>query len=338
MTPRARYALLMTAMVLFSVIASGCIGGSPSTTSTESYSSNTLSSTVSTPATPAANVPADAIKVYVVKVIDGDTIDVAFSNGTVERVRFLGVDTPETSASRNKADEYDHITDLECLASWGVAAKFFVRDSIQDRVVYIEFDPIAGKRGYYGRLLAYVYLKNGIDFTALLVKKGYARVYTEGKFQKEGEYVSYQKTAESMKLGLWGCEVGRYANESGGTTSETTTVVPSGDVVIVTVHYDAGGPDVTDTEALNDEYVVLRNNGSTAVDLRGWLVEDAAGHRYHFPSVTLEPGKEVVLHTGKGTDTPHDLYWGSERPVWNNDHDTAYLCNPRGELVDEFSW
>ncbi|WP_232461980.1 lamin tail domain-containing protein [Thermococcus siculi] len=323
----------MVAMVLFSVIASGCIGGSP-VTSTESYPSDTFSSTIPTPATHAANVPADAIKVYVVKVIDGDTIDVAFSNGTVERVRFLGVDTPETSASRNKADEYDHITDLECLASWGVAAKFFVRDSIQDRVVYIEFDPIAGKRGYYGRLLAYVYLKNGTDFTALLVKKGYARVYTEGKFRKEGKYVSYQKTAESRKLGLWGCEVGRYANENGAATNVAST----GDVVIVKVHYDAGGPHVRDTEQLNDEYVVLENRDSTTVNLKGWLIMDKADHRYYFPSVTLQPGKRIVLHTGKGTNTAHDLYWGSGRAIWNNDHDTAYLYNSQGELVDEFSW
>ncbi|ASJ07210.1 thermonuclease family protein [Thermococcus pacificus] len=165
MTPRPRYVVLVLAMVLFSVVASACIGGSPSTTPTENYSTETSVSKVSTFSTSTHNVPADAIKVYVVKVIDGDTIDVAFPNGTVDRVRFLGVDTPETSASRNKANEYDHITDLKCLASWGVAAKFFVRDYIQDKVVYIEFDPIAGRRGYYGRLLAYIYLKNGTDFT-----------------------------------------------------------------------------------------------------------------------------------------------------------------------------
>ncbi|WP_198362258.1 hypothetical protein [Thermococcus profundus] len=34
----------------------------------------------------------------------------------------------------------------------------------------------------------------------------------------------------------------------------------------------------------------------------------------------------------------HDLYWGSGRAIWNNDHDTAYLYNSQGELVDEFSW
>ncbi|ASJ07211.1 lamin tail domain-containing protein [Thermococcus pacificus] len=159
-------------------------------------------------------------------------------------------------------------------------------------------------------------------------------MYTEGEFKKEQRYVSYQKSAESKKLGLWGCEFGKYADVNG----VATHVASTGDVVIVKVHYDAGGPNVRDTEVLNDEYVVLKNKGSTPVNLKGWFIEDEADHRYYFPSITLQPGKEIVLHTGKGTDTAHDLYWGSGRAIWNNDHDTAYLYNSDGKLVDKFSW
>lgn len=286
---------LMLIILLSTVLITGCIGHSnPATTFTESYSSSTFPepSTLdnSYVAGSGKSVPADAIKVYVVRVIDGDTIDIAFSNGTTERVRFLGVDTPETSASRNKLGEYNHITDLKCLASWGVEARFFTRDYLLNKVIYIQFDPEAGKRGYYGRLLAYTYLKKGTDFTALLVKNGYARVYTEGKFQKEQEYLSYQRTAESKKLGLWGCEIGKYADTSG----VATHVAATGQVVIVKVHYDAGGPQVKDTEVLNDEYVVLKNKGSTPVNLKGWVIMDKANHRYYFPSVVLQLGQEIV--------------------------------------------
>jgi len=145
-------------------------------------------------------------KVKVVYVVDGDTIDVILPDGTEERVRMLGVDTPETTASKNKAYEYDDITDLECLEYWGLEAKDFAKSKLEGKYAYIEFDPIAGMRGYYGRLLAYVYY-DSTDFTAELVKKGYARVYEEGKCQKESEYLSYQSTAMEENLGLWSCRV-----------------------------------------------------------------------------------------------------------------------------------
>jgi len=302
-----------------------------------STATSTMSSTISSATTSSATTSPTNTglreKVKVIRIIDGDTIEVMFLNGSIERVRMLGIDTPETTASRNKPNEYDSITDLECLASWGVKAKFFTRDYLLNKVIYIRFDPEAGRRGYYGRLLAYIYLENGTDFTALLVKKGYARVYTEGEFQKEQEYLSYQHTAESKKFGLWGCEIDQYADTSTG-----THVATNGEIVIVKVHYDAGGPNVRDTEVLNDEYVVLKNKGSTAVNLKGWFIMDEANHKYYFPSVILQPGQEIVLHTGKGSNTANDLYWGSGRAIWNNDHDTAYLYNAQAQLVDEFSW
>jgi len=330
--------VFLTLLILLAVpISSGCIGDStPTITLVENYSSTTLPTETSTFPTSSSEIPipSGAIKVHVVNVIDGDTIDVAFSDGTIDRVRFLGVDTPETSASGNKPGEYDGITDLECLASWGKEAKLFTKDYLQDKNIYIEFDPIAGKRGYYGRLLAYIYLQNGTDFTALLVKKGYARVYTEGEFKKEDEYLKYQNLAKSKKLGLWGCMIGKYTTTSNAVTPSSTT----GKVVIVKVHYDAGGPSVRDTEVLNDGYVVLKNEGSSGMNLEGWMIMDKAGHAYKFPPVILQPGQEIVLHTGKGVNTAHDLYWGSGRAIWNNDHDTAYLYDSQGELVDQFSW
>lgn len=64
-------------------------------------------------------------------------------------------------------------------------------------------DESAGLRGYYGRLLAHIYY-NGDDFTAELVKKGYARVYVEGNCKKKQEYLQYQQQVMSAGAGLWG--------------------------------------------------------------------------------------------------------------------------------------
>ncbi len=183
---------------------------------------------------PQQMTPVSTFFVKVVKVIDGDTIDIQFKNGTIERVRMLGVDTPETTAEKNKIGEYDGITDLECLAMWGKKAKEFT-EQLEGKEVIIEFDNIAGTRGYYGRLLAYVYFKNTTDFTAELVKRGYARVYVEGECKKETEYLKYQEQAFNQRIGLWSCL---------NTASSTA-------VVIQTVHYDACG-DADDRECLNE--------------------------------------------------------------------------------------
>ena len=36
---------------------------------------------------------------------------------------------------------------------------------------------------------------------------------------------------------------------------------------------------------------------------------------YYFPSIVLQSSQGIVLHTGKGVDTSHDLYWGRGQAV-----------------------
>jgi len=142
-------------------------------------------------------------RVEVVDVVDGDTIIIKFPDGKTERVRLLGIDTPETKAERNRPYEYDGITDLNYLAKWGIIATEFTRSILEDKEVYIEFDESAGLRDRFGRLLAYVYLENGTDFNALLVENGFARVYVEGEFKKEDYYLVLEKDAMENRRGLW---------------------------------------------------------------------------------------------------------------------------------------
>jgi len=119
-------------------------------------------------------------------------------------------------------------------------------------------------------------------------------------------------------------------------TTTTTTSTPQQGVVIWYVHYDAEG---NDWDNLNDEYAVIKNDGSTGADMTGWTLRDVANHVYAFPSgFTLAAGTSVTIHTGSGTDTSDHLYWGSGAPIWNNDHDTAYLRDGNGDLVDSYSW
>lgn len=251
-------------------------------------------------------------QVHVIYVIDGDTFDAEFPNGSVERVRLLGIDCPEEATSNNKPNEYDGITDLDCLAYWGIEAKIFAKSWLEGKDVYIEFDSTAGFKSY-GRWLCYVYMQNNTDFNAELVKRGLARVYEEGECSKESYYLTLQQQAMDERIGLWSC-----MQEGGG-------------VVIITVHYDRNN--------LNDEYVVIKNEGSEAVDMTGWTLSDNANHVYTFPSgFVLDAGATVTVYTGSGNNTQDKLYWESGFPIWNNKCDTAYSKDNKGNLVDSWSW
>ncbi|WP_319506336.1 lamin tail domain-containing protein [uncultured Methanolobus sp.] len=86
--------------------------------------------------------------------------------------------------------------------------------------------------------------------------------------------------------------------------------------------------------SLVDEWVKIQNTGSSPVSLDGWIiVDEGEKHTYTFPSFTLITGATVTVHTGYGTNTATDLYWGTNY-VWNNDGDYARLYDSDGNLVD----
>ena len=162
----------------------------------ESFDNSSLLPPVQTESTGKSSV------VKITKVIDGDTMDVGFKDGSTDRVRLLGVDTPETNA-KNKPNEYEDITDLKCLTRWGDKSDDYARTVLDGKEVRLVFDDEAGERGYYGRLLAYIEL-DGYDFNESLISRGYARVYEEGTSSREKRYLSMQGKAILLGIGLWG--------------------------------------------------------------------------------------------------------------------------------------
>jgi hypothetical protein len=101
---------------------------------------------------------------------------------------------------------------------------------------------------------------------------------------------------------------------------------------------------------LEDEYVVIRNEGGQKWNLVGWLVTDETDqqlnpHEYVFPEKltsgsrwTLDPGEAIFLITGSGSDiffptaTPPQFHfhWNRKAFVWNNSGDRVYLRHPNG--------
>jgi micrococcal nuclease len=167
----------------------------------------------------------------------------------------------------------------------------------------------------YGRLLRYVYV-NETFVNLEMVKTGYATAYTfEPNTKHSNELETAEQEAISAKIGMW-------------------TASPFS-LAINQIHADAEG---NDNENLNDEYVVLENSGSSYVVLTGWSAHDESNNLYVFPSFNLTNGSSVTLYTGSGTDTETRLYWGSDKPIWNNDGDTLYLRDSEGYFVTYFGY
>ena len=168
-----------------------------------------VSSAPTLPPTNDKHLTLDPRQIIIERIIDGDTIEVQLSTGLKETVRLIGVDTPETSKS-NSSDEYEGVTDVACLDTWGTKATEFTKTYLlggkqHDQSVVLESDSLTDERGYYDRLLAYVIVDN-VDFNSVLVKNGYARVYIEKPFSRVGEYLLLQKSARDNNLGLWSCK------------------------------------------------------------------------------------------------------------------------------------
>ena len=145
------------------------------------------------------------ISATVTRVIDGDTVDVRLSDESTDRVRLLGVDTPEIQSS-NKPGEYGGITNEPCLRQWGIAAKNYANNLLAGKSVNLVLDPIAGDRGNYGRLLAYIEIGQ-YDFSKLLVEQGFARAAPEWPSTRVNNYTNIQETALATNTGLWSCNV-----------------------------------------------------------------------------------------------------------------------------------
>jgi len=83
--------------------------------------------------------------------------------------------------------------------------------------------------------------------------------------------------------------------------------------------------------ALASEQVILTNL-SGQVNMAGWTMTDGEGNQFTFPALSLLSKGEVTVHTGKGTNTPTDLYWGQAEPRWASGK-VAYLRDPGGKLI-----
>jgi micrococcal nuclease len=98
---------------------------------------------------------------YVQRVVDGDTLLL----GTGERVRLIGVNTPET------------VHPKKAVEAFGKKASAFTKRMVEGRLVRLEFDPLSSRandgKDRYSRTLAYVFLQDGTHLNAEIIRQGY---------------------------------------------------------------------------------------------------------------------------------------------------------------------
>jgi micrococcal nuclease len=129
-------------------------------------------------------------KRVVIRVIDGDTIVV----NPNEKVRLIGVDTPET------------IHPKKAVQCFGEDAKEFTRKMVEHRSIRLVLDESNAARNHkdrYGRTLAYVYFDDGTMLNSELIRRGYAHAYTRFPFRYIVEFREMERVARSQAVGLW---------------------------------------------------------------------------------------------------------------------------------------
>jgi micrococcal nuclease len=99
------------------------------------------------------------------KFVDGDTLWVKMQNGKTEKIRLIGVDTPEV--------KWEGLTEEQ---PRGKEASQYVKNLLRGKKVLLEYD--VQKYDPYGRTLTYVYLEDSTFLNAHLLEMGLARMST----------------------------------------------------------------------------------------------------------------------------------------------------------------
>jgi micrococcal nuclease len=149
------------------------------------------SATTSVVVVPQPPMPRNLPSAQVVKVVDGDTVDVQL-NGQVSRLRLIGINTPETVDPRKP---------VEC---YGKEASNRAKALLNGQTVLLENDPSQQDRDVYDRLLRYVWFPDGRLFNLQMVAEGYAYEYTYSvPYKYQAQFKQAQQDAQTRQLGLW---------------------------------------------------------------------------------------------------------------------------------------
>ena len=117
------------------------------------------------------------------------------------------------------------------------------------------------------------------------------------------------------------------------TPTRTPTPIPlDGNVQIIYIYYDGEAPN----EA--DEYVEIKNVGSTSVQIQNWALSDEAFHIFTFPQFVMVPNQICRIYTNETHSEYCGFNYHSGSAIWNNSGDCGYLRNSSDVLKSQYCY
>jgi micrococcal nuclease len=172
-------------------------------------------------------------------------------------------------------------------------------------------------RDQFDRVLANVWLEEEL-VNLTLVASGLVIAQTPTAENPNGSaLMAAEEVAYESGLGLWS------ADACGSAGPIPDIGFDLGSSVI-----DPSGPD---GDSLDDEYVVVVNNGEESVDMTGWTLRDESSRnrKVFADGTTLAPGEQIEISSGCASQ----FSWCAGSPIWNNDGDMALLLDANGTVV-----
>ncbi|MCX7877452.1 MAG: thermonuclease family protein [Ignavibacteria bacterium] len=140
----------------------------------------------------------------VIKVYDGDTYQVQI-NGRIEKVRALGIDTPERYESDKLFMDRERTgSDINTIMKLGELSSSYAESLLTNREVILVKDYRSDDRDSHGRLLRFIYLDDGTFVNMKIIEDGYATAYRRIRNSKTDEFIRAENSARENRRGLWG--------------------------------------------------------------------------------------------------------------------------------------
>ncbi|MGB5758815.1 MAG: lamin tail domain-containing protein [Acidimicrobiales bacterium] len=250
-----------------------------------------------------------ASSVQLLRVVDGDSIEVEVDGETVP-VRLIGYNAPELFVPAPVQGGGDTRT---CN---GQAAKDTLAELLGDGPVTL----VGDRTDRFGRRLASVTVGD-IAVGREMIDRGWGVAIGGGEGRTDGVDASADrdrmKRAAADRRGMWGPRCGEAVQP--GPAVEDWEVDPPG----------------PDGERLEAEWIGLVNRFEETIDLDGWVIRDATSSNRFPLRGSLRAGRSLTVRTGSGASTEAVLYLGESFPVWSNDGETVLLVDPAGVVA---SW
>lgn len=166
----------------------------------------------------------------------------------------------------------------------------------------------------FGRTLAFVSV-GGIDVNESLVSRGHAIALTsDPKTPDADRLLKAEEQAAEDDRGLWADDV----------------CGAIGPIPPVRIDGFESNPDGPDEQRLEQELVVLSNDGDAYIDISNWVLRDESSlHRHVFePGTRLTPGESLTVTSASPSWEP------GGGPIWNNAGDLILLTDQSGRVVD----